>query len=247
MNMGLDYGVLRARPDRSKREDDGSTPHLQIRRSTRAASRGGSRSTCSPTTAATSSSGSSIRWSGIPSSGRWPRLRRGSHHRRHLGGIAGLRQGTAVRMGAGPRPAADRQRQRRRPAGPPRRSTWTSARPPEASCTRSAPSSTAICTSRSTPSSATPTGCTGSTTSTSTRATSAPTPATTGRSTTVACCWRSPTGCSGCSSPSRPNAFRPTPPGRPPQARNHFHRSSHRRGPGPASLHRQRRSTSSGR
>jgi uncharacterized protein YukJ len=31
MNMGLDYGVLRARPDRTKREDAGNTPHLQIR------------------------------------------------------------------------------------------------------------------------------------------------------------------------------------------------------------------------
>jgi uncharacterized protein YukJ len=31
MTMALDYGVLRARPDRAKREDDGSTPHLQIR------------------------------------------------------------------------------------------------------------------------------------------------------------------------------------------------------------------------
>jgi uncharacterized protein YukJ len=29
--MGFDYGVLRARPDRTKREDAGSTPHLQIR------------------------------------------------------------------------------------------------------------------------------------------------------------------------------------------------------------------------
>ena len=29
--MGLEYGVLRARPDRAKREDGGTTPHLQIR------------------------------------------------------------------------------------------------------------------------------------------------------------------------------------------------------------------------
>jgi uncharacterized protein YukJ len=29
--MAIDYGVLRGRPDRSKREDDGRTPHLQIR------------------------------------------------------------------------------------------------------------------------------------------------------------------------------------------------------------------------
>ena len=29
--MGLHYGVLRARPDRAKREDGVSTPHLQIR------------------------------------------------------------------------------------------------------------------------------------------------------------------------------------------------------------------------
>ena len=29
--MGLEYGVLRARPDRAKREGNGSTPHLQIR------------------------------------------------------------------------------------------------------------------------------------------------------------------------------------------------------------------------
>jgi uncharacterized protein YukJ len=31
MIMGLEYGVLRARPDRAKREDGASTPHLQIR------------------------------------------------------------------------------------------------------------------------------------------------------------------------------------------------------------------------
>ena len=29
--MALQYGVLRARPDRFKREDNASTPHLQIR------------------------------------------------------------------------------------------------------------------------------------------------------------------------------------------------------------------------
>jgi uncharacterized protein YukJ len=29
--MALEYGVLRARPDLAKREDGGSTPHLQIR------------------------------------------------------------------------------------------------------------------------------------------------------------------------------------------------------------------------
>ena len=29
--MALEYGVLRARTDLAKREDDGSTPHLQIR------------------------------------------------------------------------------------------------------------------------------------------------------------------------------------------------------------------------
>ena len=40
------------------------------------------------------------------------------HHRCHLGGIAGLRQGTVVQIPAGPRPAPHRQRQRRRPAGP---------------------------------------------------------------------------------------------------------------------------------
>src|SRR5258705_8372249 len=31
MTMALEYGVLRARPDLAKREDGGSTPHLQIR------------------------------------------------------------------------------------------------------------------------------------------------------------------------------------------------------------------------
>ncbi|MBB3606634.1 uncharacterized protein YukJ [Mycolicibacterium sp. BK556] len=31
MDTGLEYGVLRARPDLAKREDGGSTPHLQIR------------------------------------------------------------------------------------------------------------------------------------------------------------------------------------------------------------------------
>lgn len=40
------------------------------------------------------------------------------HHRCHLGGIAGLRQGTVVQIPAGPRPAPHRQRQRRRPARP---------------------------------------------------------------------------------------------------------------------------------
>src|SRR6476659_5860315 len=29
--MALEYGVLRAQPGQAKREDDGSTPHLQIR------------------------------------------------------------------------------------------------------------------------------------------------------------------------------------------------------------------------
>ena len=29
--MAIQYGVLRARPDRFKREDNASTPHLQIR------------------------------------------------------------------------------------------------------------------------------------------------------------------------------------------------------------------------
>ena len=41
--MAILYGVLRGHPDRYKREDNTSTPHLQIRVLEHAASRGGSR------------------------------------------------------------------------------------------------------------------------------------------------------------------------------------------------------------
>ena len=136
-------------------------------RSTRPVSRGGSRSTCSP------SDGSEVVFwivdplVGHPDPGRACRAAVGiQRDRRQLGDVAGLRQGAAVRLRAWPRSAAQRQRQRRRPArpaGPAPRSVQGRRRRALRVRREIRPRT---CTSRSTPSSATPTGCTGSTTST---------------------------------------------------------------------------------
>ena len=118
--MAIMYGVLRGRPDRYKREDNASTPHLQIRVLENSGQ---------PWRIAVnvqSDTGSDVAFwvvdplAGHPLLASLPALASGfstvAPKRRPR---ARLRQGPAVRLDARPGAAAIRQRQQRRPAGSP--------------------------------------------------------------------------------------------------------------------------------
>ena len=165
--MAILYGVLRGRPDRFKREDNTSTPHLQIRVL---------EDSGQPWRIAVnvqSNTGSHVAfWVVDPLVGH-PVLASlpGRSH-----GFTTLARNAGHALDYVKAPLFDWQlgrvlpptgeRQRRRPAGSAVAVSSISARTPAARSSRSARSSSRTCTSRSTSSSATPTACTASTTST---------------------------------------------------------------------------------
>ena len=204
------YGVLRGRPDRYKREDNASTPHLQIR----VLEERPAVADCRERAVRHRSDVGVL--GGRPARGPSP---------------AGVAAG-ARRRGSAPSPpmpttpwTSSRRRcstgrsagRCRRPAA--RAATTcriccpcisTSARPPAARSTRSAPSSIRTCTSRSTPSSATLDGLHGIHDIHLNQGNVGRTPGTTACFTTAGSSSRSPIGISVSSSASRPSASRPT-------------------------------------